>query len=152
MATVYIENAEILYSDSARVKMKMNTKLLENYTRLDTPYIEMKQGVKVIFYDIKGTEQSSLTAKYAKYIELLDLWEYKGDVRIVNTDKDVLETQHLFADNKKEELYSDVKLVITRSTGNIIRANGGFRSDFNFKNYTMKKVQSGSSKKEDWEF
>ena len=153
LATIYIENAEILYSDSAKIQMKLNAKLLENYAQLDTPYIEMCKGVKVLFYDVNQEVQSSLTADYAKYIEAIDLWEYKGNVLVVNTSNDELTTNHLFADIANDELRSDSLVTISPANGQSTTGRKGFKSDFNFKRYTFREVVSGpATKSSDWDF
>ena len=56
-------NVEIIYSDSAIVRAKLNAPKLDRYLG-KKPYMEMTKGMQVIFYDENRKEQSKLTANY----------------------------------------------------------------------------------------
>src|ERR1035438_9197526 len=58
-------NIEILYSDSAKVKTKITAPIMNKYYDIDTPYLEMPNGVKVVFFNDSLIENSRLTANYA---------------------------------------------------------------------------------------
>jgi len=151
---IAIVNAEILYSDSARVKMKMTAPLIEEFKhKAEEPFTEMPQGLKMFFYDKNMQVESNLSADYAKYFEKKDLWECKGNVKIVNTRGDILKTEQLFADRLNEKLYTDQYVKITKSDGSEMAGEGGFESNLDFTDYVFKKVnwknKDGNSNKED---
>ena len=62
-----IHNAHILQKDSGFVKIRFKAPLLEEYEFIDTPYVEVRKGLYVEFFDKKKPKvPGKLTAKYAK--------------------------------------------------------------------------------------
>jgi hypothetical protein len=74
---------EIIYSDSARVKGKLITPELLSF-KTEMPYIEMKKGVIVIFYDKNQQETSRVKADYAIRRERENRVELKRNVVVTN--------------------------------------------------------------------
>jgi len=103
-----VENIEVIYSDSTVKKMKMNAPEINRYIKSKNPYSEFPKGIKVIFYDKQGKEESSITAKYARYNEKERMWEAKNNVVASNfKKKQTLNTEQLFWDQNKELIYSN---------------------------------------------
>ena len=61
------EDIEVVYSDSAKIKVLMQAKELRQFNQEERPYSEFPQGVHVIFYDDSLQQQSDLRANYAIY-------------------------------------------------------------------------------------
>lgn len=129
------KNIEILYSDSAILKIKINAPVLERFTNTDEPYIEFKDGIKVLFYDRYKNVESSLEANYATFDETTETWEAKEDVVVVNKKGEVINTELLIWDRKNELLTSDKFVKIT--TADEILYGEGFEADQNFNDYTI---------------
>ena len=55
-------NVAFFYSDSARVRSKLKSPLVEHYMGVK-PYYEMNKGLEVIFFDSIHKEQSKLNKK-----------------------------------------------------------------------------------------
>ncbi len=131
------KNIEILYSDSAKVKMKIFAPVLNRFMNEDEPYIEFPEGIKVLFYTVNQEIESSLKSNYAIFYEVPDIWEAEEDVVVVNKDGDIINTELLIWERKKELIHSDKFVKIT--TKDEILYGEGFEADQNFTNYTIHK-------------
>ncbi len=129
------KNIEILYSDSAILKLKVVAPKLERYDNTDNPYIEFTAGIKVFFYDKEQNIVSSLKSNYAIYDEKTEIWEAKEDVVVVNNKGEIINTELLIWDKKLEMISSDKFVKIT--TADEILYGEGFEADQNFNNYTI---------------
>jgi LPS export ABC transporter protein LptC len=132
------EQIEVLYSDSAIVKVKMEAPLLERYL-VPEPYIELRKGVTLTFYDKNRNVSSRLTAGYAISREKDRLMEAKQDVVVINSDGDKLNTEHLVWDEYTRKIRSDVFAKIT--TANEIIYGNGMEANEDFTRYKIKDVK-----------
>jgi LPS export ABC transporter protein LptC len=134
-----VDTLQILYSDSAKLKIKLLTNKLLRYSPYDKPYMVFPEGIKVYFYNRDEKLESSLIANYAHFNEKTEIWEARGNVVIVNRDGDVITTPQVFWDRRKAKVYSE-KEVRIRKKDEII--NGiGFDADQNFYEYTIWKFR-----------
>ena len=133
------KNIEILYSDSAIVKIKIIASEMSRYTNTDEPYIEFSKGIEAIFYSTDKNVESRMTANYAIFYENKDIWEAREDVVVVNKKSEYINTEQLIWDRKKAIFYSD-KFVKITSNDEIIYGEG-FDADQNFVNYTIHKTR-----------
>jgi len=124
----------ILYSDSARVKVKITTPMLERFNT-EEPYTEMPKGVNVEFYDNELKVNSTLKAKYAMRRDLENVMEARNDVVVVNSKGEKLNTEHLIWDEKSSKIYSKEFVKIT-TPDKIIYGNG-FEANQDFTNYKI---------------
>ncbi len=137
---ITVHDIEASYSDSGFVQMKLISPLLENYKSRKDPYTEFTQGITVNFFDELHNKISSLKADYAIYRSKEDIWEYKGNVELVNEDGEILKTEHLFAEMEKEKIYSEELVTIIYPDGNQLEGAGGFISNFTFTEYEFRDV------------
>jgi LPS export ABC transporter protein LptC len=131
-------NIEILYSDSAQLKVRVVTPLLQKFSGED-PYILFPNGVKAYFYDENRKVNSSLTAKYAVNRENEKLMEAKKDVQVVNNKGEKLNTEHLVWDQKNQKLFSSDFVKIT--TAEEVIYGDGFEANEDFTKYRIKKIK-----------
>ena len=143
---IVMEGAEILFSDSAEVKMRLNAPTIIDNTREDSAYTEFPDGIKANFFNKQQESKSSIRADYAAYREETELWEYKGNVKLVNEQGDVLKTEHLFANRKEEKIYSEEYVSITSPDGTEINGAGGFESNLRFTEYRFTDVSGKINK------
>ena len=54
-----IEDCEIIYSDSAQVRVILNAMLLNRYVS-ENSYLEFSDGVRVQFFNARGKKESEL--------------------------------------------------------------------------------------------
>ncbi len=116
-------NSEIVYTDSGRVQIKIFSPEVNNYPNVEKPYLEMPDGLHVLFYDSEGNVESELSAGYATYYIEDRLWEVRDSVVVVNKLGEVLNTEQLFWDENRHLIYSEKFVKITR-TNEIIMGEG----------------------------
>jgi len=138
---------ELLYSENAVVQLKLMAPVLEHYKDEEEPYILFPKGVHVYFFNSMKEIESELQANYAKYYESKKLWEARNDVRTLNENCDLLNTELLFWDEKKELIYSDKFVKIT--TAEEVLYGDGFESNQNFTKYQIKKLKGIVSLKDE---
>ncbi len=123
---VSAEDMEILYSDSARVKMKIVAKQLDKYNSNEKDYIEFPKGIIVYQYDSALNIVSEISADYAIYRDKQKLWETRNDVVAKNLKKnEQLFTEELFWNQQKGTIYSTKFTKIINSDG-VFCGDGGF--------------------------
>jgi len=132
------KDAEILYSDSARVKVKLTANQLNRYSGKKS-YLELPNGVNLLFYDEDMTVSSELTADYAISYENEGIMEARGNVVLINELGERLDTEHLIWDQKKEIIYSNEFVKIT--TKDEVLMGYGFESNQNFTKFKIKNIQ-----------
>lgn len=134
------ENIEIIYSDSAKIKLKIIAPVLDHYGDKEEPYTEFPKGIDVTFYNPDRSIKSTLTANYAILDEKTALWEAKDDVVVVNKEEDnQLNTEHLIWDQNEGIIYSEKHVRIT--TADRVILGTGFESNQEFTKWTVKKIK-----------
>lgn len=127
-------NIEFLYSDSAKIKTKVNAPYVSRYLT-PKPLRILPKGVHVQFYDDSMHVTSSLTAKFAMQKEDERLMEARNDVVVVNAKGERLNTEKLVWDEKMRKIYSDQFVKIT--TADEIIIGNGFESNEDFTRYKI---------------
>ncbi len=88
------EDVEIIYSDSARVRVRVMGPKMLYYTDFNNPRQEFTEGIRALFYDDAQNQQSVLTGKYAirderkRQVIVRDsvIWESLIDGRLETTE------------------------------------------------------------------
>jgi len=132
---VIAENLQLLYSDSAIVRFRLECSKLLIYQDEEEPYNEFPQGFKIIQFDRNKKTISSITASYGKYYEKKELWEAKQNVVAITEKGDSLKTELLYWDEKKEMIYSDQFVKIIQKEQ--IITGIGFESDLQMKKWKI---------------
>ena len=109
------KDVEIIYSDSAQVRVRVTGPTMLYYTEPNNPRQEFTEGVKAFFYDALKNEQSVLVGKYAirdernKKVIIRDsvVWESITDGK--------LETSELIWDETTNVIRSTKFTKITRN-------------------------------------
>lgn len=131
------ENVKTLYSEEANIKVIVQSPVMNRYIE-DKKYLEMPEGMDVVFYDSLDNPKSTLTANYAISYEDEHKMEAKNDVVVVNEKGEKLNTEHLIWDQNKKMIYTDEFVKIT-SPDRIIYGHG-MESDEKMENWKIKKV------------
>ena len=87
------ENISMIYTDSAKVKVRVEAPRLERYVG-ENPYLEMPDGVHVRFYRVDGEIESELTADYAISYEKEEVMTAKKNVVLININGDKLNSRN----------------------------------------------------------
>lgn len=128
-----VENAIIYYSDSAQVKMRMETPRLLEFGNGDSEYPE---GLFLEFFDKDGKPTSTLEADYCYYTKKEDLYKATGNVIIKNIEKgDRLDTEELYWNKKDEEVFTD-KFVRIEQGGDLLLGDG-LKAKQDFSSYNI---------------
>jgi LPS export ABC transporter protein LptC len=129
-------------SDSGRIEVKLTAPLMEQWENVDDPYWEFRKGLRVEYYDKDTIPHGNVTAKYGKYDVKSDTWILKDSVVVINEDDDKLETELLNWDRKKDLIYTDRFVKLTRIKTEEIIQGFGFESDSHLRRQKIKKVSA----------
>jgi LPS export ABC transporter protein LptC len=132
-------DVDLIYTDSAQLKARLDAPKMVRYLSETNPRIEMPNGMHVNFYDAYGNVNSSLRANYGIRFMNKNLTKVTGDVIVVNLAGDTLSTEELYWQEDKERIYSDKFVKVTKKDEIIVAE--GFESDVKFQNYIFKKVK-----------
>ncbi len=133
------KGVDIIYTDSTRLKIKIEAPLLEHFVKSQKEsYIEFPKGIKVWIFDNNEKVKLRLTSNYAIYHEQEELWEARDRVVAVNQEGDVLKTEQLFWNPKKEIIYTDKFAKVTDKQNEI--QGEGFTANQDFSKMEFKKV------------
>jgi LPS export ABC transporter protein LptC len=116
-------DAEILYSDSAKVKVKLTAPVMDQYVGKD-PKLELPKGVDVNFYNDSMRATTHLTANYAIRKDRDGLMEARNNVVVINAKGEKLNTEKLIWDEKNRKIYTDAHVFITSLNGDVLEGNG----------------------------
>jgi len=130
-------NINVKYTDSGRVSANLiSTKMLD-YSNRDFPYHQFTDGVTLYIYD-KDNKKSTVVAENAFVYANTDLIDMQDNVVITTHDNQVLKTDQLFYNQKKEWLSTN-KPVSFKTEQDIINGNG-FDSNSEFTNAQVLEV------------
>ena len=99
-------------------------------------YIEFPLGLEVFSFNVHGEQEAFMKSDYA--IQHLDdkTIEAKGSVLLENLKGEKLETEALVWDEKREQIFTEALVKITKQGQLII--GEGFESNTSFSKYTLK--------------
>lgn len=127
---------EIIYSDSAKVKLKLIADKMERYINAETGnFILFDEGIQVLFYNQQKEVETDLRANKAKHLESEDIWEVSDNVVVVNKKGEIINSELLIWNRKEGKIHSDKYVKIT--TKDEIIMGDGFESDEQFMNYVI---------------
>ena len=136
--TIKGDNIEVIFSDSAKVKVQVLAPVFLQYNNAERPYVEFPEGVEVYFYDDSLRIESQVRADHATYYNEEKLWHATGNVVAKKlTNGDQLNTEELFWDEEKELIYSNTFTRIQNEDGTFY-GKDGFESHQNLNNWQLK--------------
>lgn len=131
------KNVEYIYSDSAIVRAKLTAPRLDRYAGKKN-YMELPQGMHVIFYNEEKKETTNLTADYGIGYDDgggMNKMEAKRNVVVINEKGDRLNTEHLIWDAVTKKIYTDEFVKITTKEQTIW--GDGLTADQDFSKYDI---------------
>jgi len=137
------KDVEILYSDSAVVRVRVTGPVLYNRLDRDDPRQEFPQGVKIEFLQPNLSIRSTLTAKTATRRQEKGQIIARDSVVMTTIEQERLETEELIWDEKTAKVYTE-KFVKVTKPGEIIYGYG-LEADQDF-SYWKIKVPKGRIK------
>jgi len=131
------KNIEVIYSDSARVKVHIIAAEYQSFPDVDPPYDEFSKGMEVYFYNDSMKIESEIRSDYTIYYPKEQLWHATGNVIARRLDNgDALYTEELFWDMENEIIYSD-SYTRVHNEENILYGKRGFKSHQNLSNWQL---------------
>lgn len=141
------KNVSLIYSEKSDVKIKVTAPLMEEYGVDADKYMEMKEGIKVQFFDSLQNITSTLTSKYAIHRVGERIMEAKNDVVVVNDKGEKLNTEHLIWNEDSAKIYSDKFVKIT--TEDEIIMGEGMEANQDFSKWKIHKIKGIINVKEE---
>lgn len=133
------KDVELIYSEKSNVKINITAPIMEEYGLEEDKYMEMKEGIKVLFYDSLMNVSSTLTANYAINKVAKKIMEAKDDVVVVNDKGEVLHTEHLVWLQDSSKIYTD-EFVKIQTEDEIIMGEG-MEANQDFTKWSIKKIK-----------
>lgn len=133
-----ITNVEILYSDSARLKVRITGDTLIRYLVAPQGRDVFPAGVKFEFFNDSGRITSTLTANRAERILRKQQVICTDSVLLLSTNGEELLTNELIWDEPKKIVFTDKFVRLSRP--NEIIYSYGFKADQNFTKYEIKAI------------
>lgn len=133
------KDVELLYSDSAMVKVRITgPTLIRNLERKDANE-EFPDGVHVEFFSGPQVINSWLDARYAVRDEKNNRIIARDSVVLYNKEKDKLETSELIWDEKNKQIYTDKFVRISQPAKGDTSYGYGFTANQNFTKFEIKR-------------
>lgn len=132
------QNVEIKYNEEGQLKVKVLAPTLLRYVTED-PYLEMPDGVRVLFYDAQMNVKSRLKADYGINHQDEGKMLVRDNVRVINRKGEKLNAEELIWNEKKEKITSDKFVKIT--TEDEIIYGDGLVANQDFTNYKIKNIK-----------
>lgn len=140
---VIARDVEILYSDSAILRVRVRGPVLYNFDDRENPRQEFPEGVKIEFLEADLSVKSTLTAKTAVRFPEKGQIVARDSVELNTLKQEKLETEELVWDEKTAKVFTD-KFVKVTKPGEIIYGYGlEAEQDFS---YWLIKVPKGRIK------
>lgn len=140
------KEVEILYSDSAEVRVRITGPTLIYHLDKKAPKQEFPDGIFVEFFDKFGRTTSELSARYGLRLEQRDEVIVRDSVVWESMEGEKLETEELIWDERKKLIYTN-KFVVVTTPDEIIYGHG-FEANQDF-SYSKINAIEGRLKVED---
>jgi LPS export ABC transporter protein LptC len=129
---------ETIFSQQGKVRSKLMAPKMDRH--LSTPpYVEFNDGLRVLIYNDTLGIESTVTAKYGKYMENEGNVFLKDSVVVINKQGKRLDCNELNWDAKKEIFYTYKPVKISTPT-DTIRGAAGMESNQDFSDYKILSV------------
>lgn len=117
------KEVEILYSDSAVVRVRVTGPVLHNYSGREKPRQEFPEGIRMDFLNSDLSVRSVLVAKTATRYQIEGKIIARDSVVLTTVKQEKLETEELIWDEKTAKIHTD-KFVKVTQPGEIIYGFG----------------------------
>jgi len=107
------KNVTIIYSKMGHTKAQLKAKTFIQMKRAEPPYVEMKDGLSVEFFNDTLGITSTLYAKYGRYFEATQNVLVRDSVVVENSKQEKLETEELIWNEKLQTFHTDRFVKVT---------------------------------------
>ncbi|TLM95627.1 LPS export ABC transporter periplasmic protein LptC [Hymenobacter jeollabukensis] len=135
--TLETTNVLTLFSDSARLQVRLTAKLEQTFENGDLVY---PKGVDMNFYAKDGSLVNTLRGDYGKFTRADNKYVVRGHVRVHNQEKQQkLETEELFYDKPRARIYNDTTTAVRIETPTEVLTGFGMEANEDFSRYKIRK-------------
>ena len=117
------KGVEVIFSDSAKVKLRLTAPLMLQYSSVAKPYMEMPRGVKAVFFNDSLKEITTITADYGWRRESEKLIVLRKNVVATNQKGDVFKSDELVWNEATRKVTSSKPVTIVTSNGSVINGS-----------------------------
>lgn len=132
-------NINLIHTDSGRVKTRLITPLMFDYSNRDKhPYQEFPNGIQIVTFEVSG-DSTTLIADYGRSFTKTLISEVKGNVVVINhKDNSRLYTDQLYWDQNTHYIYTDAEFTLYKALDTI---NGrGFESNEDLSKWNARNI------------
>lgn len=130
-------NAEYFFTDSGRVRNRLRSGKIEEFTS-EPKHTELSEGLELVFFDSLGRPGSTLTARHGTILPKEKRMEVYEQVVFVNAKGERLETEQLSWHQDSAKVRTDKAVRVQRGL-NVVHGQG-LDAVEDFSRYTIKKV------------
>ena len=131
------ENVDVVYTDSARVKFKMQA---AEQIKLQNEDEDFPKGMFLEFFDREEKKESTLIANYAYFNKQENRWFVKGDVVLNNFARNrILKSEELYWSSEKGEVWCDTSVRVIVQTPDQTLYGKGLKAKDDFSDYEIYK-------------
>ena len=141
-----IEQVEIIYSDSAVVRVRISGPLMLNHLQASDPFQEFPHGLKVEFFNPFGLVSSVMTAKYAVRHPSTGLTYIRDEVVWRSTEQKTLETPELTWDEREKKVFTQKFAVVTTLVDTVY--SHGFQAGQDFRDIKLNAIDGSMNVQE----
>jgi len=145
----YAFDGYLLYSDSAKIKVRLDYDVLKKFKKNGQAMTEFPEGIFTEFYDNRQRPTSWLVAKYALRSDKGGTMIARDSVVLYNLDGDKLETSELIWDEKEEIIRTDKFVRISQPMQGDTSYGYGFRAKQDFSEFEIGKFSGKATVKND---
>lgn len=135
-AQLSADSVSTLISDSGITKYRISTIRWLIFDKSKEPYWFFPKGLRFEKFDTVFNVDATMWADTAIFYQPRNLWEFRGNVEVSNTQDEHFSTTQFFWDNNQERFYTEKKIRI-RQADKIIEGIG-FESNSSLTDYTIK--------------
>ncbi len=103
-------------SDSGITRYRIYAEQWDIYDKTKEPYWEFPKGLHFERFDQTLHIDANFHSNYAKFLSEKELWEFLGQVKAINIEGKMFETEHLFWNQSNKKIYSDTIVKVTLPT------------------------------------
>lgn len=138
-------DGSLIYSDSARIKVKLDYKELVKKEENNVFKTEFPKGIFVTFYDNYQKPNAWLTSKYAIQDDQKGTLIVRDSVVLFNRNKDKLETSELIWNEKNERIQTNKFVRIAQPMRGDTSYGYGLNAKQDFSEFTIEKFSGKGS-------
>jgi LPS export ABC transporter protein LptC len=125
------DSIDVIYSDSAKVKLRLLAPVLIDYedtAKNGNPYKITPKGVKIIFFDSLARVAGNIVADSGIQYPNKKIMEFHKNVVATNADGSTFKSDELIWDQANKKIYSNKPVVVNEISGDVVNGTN-FISD-----------------------